>query len=83
MIWYSFPASTAASHAFFVLNLAWSLADGIRYLYLALNLHKKAPQALVWLRQVNIIFWLYVGLTVVDILCFIPSTRSALAQNGG
>lgn len=50
MIWYSFPASTASSQAFFILNIAWSLADGIRYLYLALNLHGKAPQALVWLR---------------------------------
>ncbi|KAF1927307.1 PTPLA-domain-containing protein [Didymella exigua CBS 183.55] len=50
MIWYSFPASTAASHAFFVLVLAWSVADSTRYLYLALNLHGKAPQALTWLR---------------------------------
>ncbi|KAF9691479.1 hypothetical protein EKO04_010203 [Ascochyta lentis] len=50
MIWYSFPASTAASHAFFVLVLAWSVADAIRYFYLALNLHGKAPQVLVWLR---------------------------------
>ncbi|UPX21352.1 Very-long-chain (3R)-3-hydroxyacyl-CoA dehydratase [Ascochyta rabiei] len=50
MIWYSFPASTAASRAFMVLVLAWSVADSIRYLYLALNLHGKAPQALIWLR---------------------------------
>jgi very-long-chain (3R)-3-hydroxyacyl-CoA dehydratase len=53
MIWYSFPASTAASHAFLILVLAWSIADSIRYLYLALNLHGKAPQALVWLRYVQ------------------------------
>ncbi|KAL1655773.1 hypothetical protein SLS61_001797 [Didymella pomorum] len=50
MIWFSFPASTAASTAFCTLVLAWSVADSIRYLYLALNLHGKAPQALVWLR---------------------------------
>ncbi|KAF2629462.1 PTPLA-domain-containing protein [Macroventuria anomochaeta] len=50
MIWYNFPASTAASSAFFILVLAWSIADSIRYLYLTLNLHGKAPQALVWLR---------------------------------
>lgn len=53
LIWYSFPASTASSHAFLVLVLAWSLADSIRYLYLALNLHKKAPKALLWLRYVT------------------------------
>lgn len=53
MIWYSFPASTAASNAFFVLVLAWSVADSIRYLYLALNLHGKAPQGLVWLRYAS------------------------------
>ncbi|KAJ4343712.1 hypothetical protein N0V95_006542 [Ascochyta clinopodiicola] len=51
MIWYSFPASTAASPAFLVLVLAWSVADSIRYLYLALNLHGKAPLALIWLRK--------------------------------
>ncbi|KAF3037473.1 hypothetical protein E8E12_003391 [Didymella heteroderae] len=50
MIWHGFPASTAASQAFFVLVVAWAIADSIRYLYLALNLHGKAPRALVWLR---------------------------------
>lgn len=55
LIWYTFPGSTAASHAYLALILAWSLADAIRYFYLALNLHGKAPKALVWLR--------YVGLT--------------------
>ncbi len=52
MIWFAFPASTAASRAFPILVLAWSIADSIRYLYLALNLHGKAPRALVWLRFV-------------------------------
>ncbi|KAF1354324.1 PTPLA-domain-containing protein [Lizonia empirigonia] len=41
---------TPASHAFLVLVLAWSAADFIRYLYLTLNLHGRAPPALVWLR---------------------------------
>ncbi|KAH6625890.1 tyrosine phosphatase-like protein [Boeremia exigua] len=50
LIWYSFPASTSASHAFLILVLAWAIADSIRYLYLMLNLHAKAPRALVWLR---------------------------------
>lgn len=53
MIWYCFPASTAASLAFPVLVAAWAVADGIRYLYLALNLHGKAPRGLVWLRYVQ------------------------------
>jgi very-long-chain (3R)-3-hydroxyacyl-CoA dehydratase len=55
MIWYNFPASTAASQAFFVLVVAWAVADSIRYLYLALNLHGKAPKTLVWLRYVQIV----------------------------
>lgn len=55
MIWYNFPASTAASRAFFVLVVAWAVADSIRYLYLALNLHGKAPKTLVWLRYVQIV----------------------------
>ncbi|KAJ4986752.1 protein tyrosine phosphatase [Stagonosporopsis vannaccii] len=50
MIWWCFPASTADSLAFPVLVGAWAVADGIRYLYLALNLHGKAPAGLVWLR---------------------------------
>ncbi|KAF3008417.1 hypothetical protein E8E13_001984 [Curvularia kusanoi] len=50
MIWYSFPISTASSQAFPTLVLAWAVADSIRYLYLALNLHGAAPRALVWLR---------------------------------
>ncbi|KNG48133.1 PTPLA-domain-containing protein [Stemphylium lycopersici] len=50
MVWYSFPGSTATSHAYLALLLAWSVADTIRYLYLALNMHGKAPKGLVWLR---------------------------------
>jgi very-long-chain (3R)-3-hydroxyacyl-CoA dehydratase len=53
MVWYSFPESTATSHAYLTLLLAWSVADTIRYLYLALNLHGKAPKGLVWLRYVK------------------------------
>ena len=56
MIWYSFPVSTAASNAFFVLVVAWAVADSIRYLYLAMNLHGKAPKALLWLRYVEFVF---------------------------
>jgi very-long-chain (3R)-3-hydroxyacyl-CoA dehydratase len=52
MVWYSFPQSTATSHAYLALLLAWSVADTIRYLYLALNMHGKAPKGLVWLRYV-------------------------------
>jgi very-long-chain (3R)-3-hydroxyacyl-CoA dehydratase len=52
MVWYSFPGSTATSHAYLTLLLAWSIADTIRYLYLALNMHRKAPTALLWLRYV-------------------------------
>jgi very-long-chain (3R)-3-hydroxyacyl-CoA dehydratase len=50
MVWYSFPASTASSHAYLALLLAWSVADTIRYLYLALNMHGRVPRSLVWLR---------------------------------
>ncbi|OAG00762.1 tyrosine phosphatase-like protein [Paraphaeosphaeria sporulosa] len=50
MIWWCFPFSTASSHAFLILVLAWAAADAIRYLYLALNMHGKAPKYLVWLR---------------------------------
>ncbi|KAI4692408.1 hypothetical protein J4E81_006822 [Alternaria sp. BMP 2799] len=50
MVWYSFPQSTATSHAYLALLLAWSVADTIRYLYLAVNMHGKAPKGLVWLR---------------------------------
>ncbi|KAH7076223.1 tyrosine phosphatase-like protein [Paraphoma chrysanthemicola] len=50
MIWFSFPASTASSHAYAALVLAWSLADAIRYAYLTLNLHARSPGWLVWLR---------------------------------
>lgn len=52
MIWWWFPVSTAASRAFPALVLAWALADSIRYLYLAANLHGVAPGWLVWLRYV-------------------------------
>jgi len=54
MVWYSFPQSTAASHAYLALLLAWSVADTIRYLYLAFNMHGKASKGLVWLRYVTI-----------------------------
>lgn len=50
MIWWCFPSSTASSHAFVILVLAWAAADTIRYLYLAMNTHGKAPGFLVWLR---------------------------------
>ncbi|CAA9963268.1 Protein tyrosine phosphatase [Pyrenophora teres f. maculata] len=50
MVWYSFPQATATSHAYLALLLAWSVADTIRYLYLAFNMHGKAPKGLVWLR---------------------------------
>jgi very-long-chain (3R)-3-hydroxyacyl-CoA dehydratase len=53
MVWYSFPESTATSHAYLALVLAWSVADTIRYLYLAINMHRKAPNGLVWLRYVE------------------------------
>ncbi|CAI6333746.1 unnamed protein product [Periconia digitata] len=50
LIWHTFPESTASSDAYFLLLLAWSVADTIRYLYLALNLHGRAPRGLVWTR---------------------------------
>lgn len=50
MVWFSFPQSTASSHAYLALLLAWSTADTIRYTYLAANMWNKAPQVLVWLR---------------------------------
>jgi very-long-chain (3R)-3-hydroxyacyl-CoA dehydratase len=50
MVWYCFPQSTAESYAYCALVLAWSIADTIRYLYLALNMHGKASGWLVWLR---------------------------------
>ncbi|EDU42756.1 conserved hypothetical protein [Pyrenophora tritici-repentis Pt-1C-BFP] len=46
MVWYSFPQTTATSHAYLALLLAWSVADTIRYLYLAFNMHGKAPRGL-------------------------------------
>lgn len=53
MVWFCFPGSTAASRAYLALLLAWSVADSIRYFYLALNMHGKAPRGLVWLRYVE------------------------------
>ncbi|USW52758.1 Putative protein-tyrosine phosphatase-like, PTPLA [Septoria linicola] len=53
LIWFMFPSTTttaARGYAFPALLLAWSTADMIRYAYLALNLHGKAPKWLVWLR---------------------------------
>jgi very-long-chain (3R)-3-hydroxyacyl-CoA dehydratase len=52
MVWYSFPTSTAESHAYLALLLAWSVADTVRYVYLAANLWGKAGRGLVWLRYV-------------------------------
>lgn len=50
MIWHCFPSSTASSHAYTALLLAWSVADSIRYVYLALNMHGRAPGWLAWVR---------------------------------
>jgi very-long-chain (3R)-3-hydroxyacyl-CoA dehydratase len=50
LIWYTFPETTATSVAFTALLLAWSIADTVRYIYLAANLHGKAPEWLIWLR---------------------------------
>ncbi|PSN73837.1 PTPLA-domain-containing protein [Corynespora cassiicola Philippines] len=50
MVWWSFPESTRDSAAYGALVSAWALADSVRYLYLAMNLHGLAPGALVWLR---------------------------------
>ncbi|KZL75552.1 protein tyrosine phosphatase-like protein [Colletotrichum tofieldiae] len=50
MVCYSFPESTASSAAYVALLLSWATADTIRYAYLALNLHGRASDALVWLR---------------------------------
>ncbi|CCF44251.1 protein tyrosine phosphatase-like protein [Colletotrichum higginsianum] len=50
MVCYSFPESTAPSAAYVALLLSWAVADTVRYAYLALNLHGKASDALVWLR---------------------------------
>jgi very-long-chain (3R)-3-hydroxyacyl-CoA dehydratase len=52
MVWFCFPASTADSSAYTALVLAWSVADMIRYAYLAVNLWDVAPGWLVWLRCV-------------------------------
>lgn len=82
MIWYSFPASTAVSNAFFVLVLAWSIADSIRYSYLALNLHGKAPQALVWLRYVRYEFIATRTLIVTATLCSTHFTPLVSGQSG-
>ncbi|OLN88081.1 putative very-long-chain (3R)-3-hydroxyacyl-CoA dehydratase 1 [Colletotrichum chlorophyti] len=50
MVCFSFPETTATSIAYPALLLSWATADSIRYAYLALNLHGKASDALVWLR---------------------------------
>ncbi|KAL6705490.1 hypothetical protein ACN47E_006755 [Coniothyrium glycines] len=50
MVWFAFPVSTAGSRAYLALVLAWSVADTIRYLYLACNMHGLAPKMLTWLR---------------------------------
>lgn len=53
MVCHSFPATTASSTAYLTLLLSWATADSIRYAYLALNLHGKASDALVWVRYVS------------------------------
>ncbi|KAF2637303.1 PTPLA-domain-containing protein [Massarina eburnea CBS 473.64] len=50
LIWHTFPETTATSLAYGALVVAWSIADAVRYAYLALNLHGRAPGSLVWLR---------------------------------
>ncbi|KAM3416313.1 Very-long-chain (3R)-3-hydroxyacyl-CoA dehydratase [Cercospora zeina] len=50
LIWAGFSSTTATSIAFPALLIAWSIADTIRYAYLALNLHGKAPDSLIWVR---------------------------------
>jgi very-long-chain (3R)-3-hydroxyacyl-CoA dehydratase len=50
MVWWCFPESTASSNAYGALVMAWAVADGIRYAYLAANLWGCAPGWLVWLR---------------------------------
>lgn len=46
-----FPEVISGSpNAFTALLLAWSVADGVRYLYLGVNLWGKPPGWLVWLR---------------------------------
>lgn len=49
-LWYIFPSATSTSRAYLALVLAWTVADSVRYLYLALHLHEMAPGGLVWLR---------------------------------
>lgn len=58
LIWFTFPEATASSNAFPALILAWSVADAVRYAYLALNLHGSAPKWIVWLRY-SMFFVLY------------------------
>jgi very-long-chain (3R)-3-hydroxyacyl-CoA dehydratase len=53
MVWYSFPSSTASSSAYLALLLAWSVADTIRYVYLAMKIWGKAPRGLLCLRYVS------------------------------
>lgn len=59
MVWFCFPSSTGPSRAYLALLLAWSIADSIRYFYLAVNLHGRAPKWLVWLRYVENIHSLF------------------------
>ncbi|PPJ55015.1 hypothetical protein CBER1_05656 [Cercospora berteroae] len=64
LIWAGFSMTTATSKAFPTLLIAWSIADTIRYAYLALNLHGKAPGWLVWLR-----YSMFYALYPVGIAC--------------
>ena len=86
IVWYSFPSSTASSHAYLALLLAWSFADTIRYAYLALNVHGKAPKWLVWLRYVSLLVTELedeLVLIVVDTPCSTLCIRSASVLSGG
>ncbi|KAF2214038.1 hypothetical protein CERZMDRAFT_38044 [Cercospora zeae-maydis SCOH1-5] len=64
LIWAGFSGTTATSNAFSALVIAWSIADAIRYAYLALNLHGKAPDSLVWVR-----YCMFYALYPVGIAC--------------
>lgn len=54
MVWFCFPSTTASSSAYLALLVAWSAADVVRYVYLALHLWGLAPGELVWLRYVEL-----------------------------
>ncbi|KAF1917495.1 tyrosine phosphatase-like protein [Ampelomyces quisqualis] len=82
MVWFRFPQSTASSHAYLALLLAWSTADTIRYTYLALKMWNTAPQRLLWLRY-TMFFPLYpIGIGAESWLLFRaiePSRKTSAA----